>query len=134
MKFIALLFSLVIACNGLLGQNLIGHKYDDIRNHLKTNRKDLSFNKVNNTNFNYLKYTDSSDSQTMLFFLDDDSICRSIRIICDASSKSLRIKEFNSIYRKRGETKWIDKQEGKEYLIELTDETWASVFTFSPVK
>ena len=134
MKLIALLFFLIFACNGLSGQNLIGHKYDDIRNYLKTNRKDLSFNKVNNTKFNYLKYTDSSDSQTMLFFLDDDSICRSIRIICDASSKSQRIKEFNSIYRKRGENKWIDKHEGKDYLIELTDETWASVFTFSPVK
>lgn len=130
MKIMSLLFFLVTSLTDLSGQNLIGYDYYEIREFMKENRKDLSFNKVNNTKFNYLKYSDSSDSQTTVFFLDEDSVCRSIRLICDQSAKAQKIKELNSTYKRKGENRWIDRHEGKNYVIELTDEQWTSVFTW----
>lgn len=116
------------------GQNLIGYRYGEIRNYMSENYKDLSYNKVNNSKFSYLKYSDNLESQTLLFFLDKDSVCRSIRIICDEGTKSQKVKEFNSIYKKKGENRWIDSRQGVNYLIELKDEDWASVITMLPVK
>lgn len=116
------------------GQNLIGYRYDQIRSFMKENRKDMNFNKVNNSQFSYLKYTDGQESQTILFFLDADSVCRSVRIVCDESSKARMIKEFNSTFKKNGENKWIDKRNGTNYIIELSEEDWASVITMLPEK
>jgi len=125
---------LIISITAASGQNLIGYNYDDIMKFMKENRKEMSFNKVNNSKYKYLKYTDDSDNQTVLFFLGADSICRSIRIICDESSKSQRIQEFNSIYKKKGKNRWLDTRQGVNYLIELKDEDWASVITMLPDK
>jgi hypothetical protein len=101
---------------------------------MKENKSDMNINKVNNYSFNYLKYTDNSDSQTLLFFLTTDSICRSIRIICDTVVKTEKIKEYNSLYKKKGENIWVDTRQGKDYLIEMRDEQWCSVITIEPSK
>jgi hypothetical protein len=69
---------------------------------MRENVKDMNLNKVNNDKFTYLKYSDNSDSQTMLFFLSRDSVCQSIRIICDENAKAKRLKEFDSAYKKTG--------------------------------
>jgi hypothetical protein len=132
MKFFLTAVLLIIFVNAAQGQNLIGYGYDDIVKYMKENRKDMSMNRVNNSKFRYLKYTDDSENQTVLFFLGADSICKSIRMICDESSKNQRISEFNSIYRKRGENRWIDTRQGVNYIIELKDEDWASVITMLP--
>jgi hypothetical protein len=133
MKFLITCALLVISIKAASGQNLIGYDYDYIVKFMKENRKDLNMNKVNNSRFKYLKYTDDSENQTVLFFLGADSVCRSIRMICDESAKNQRIREFNSIYRKRGENRWVDTRQGVNYLIELKDEDWASVITMLPV-
>jgi hypothetical protein len=69
------------------GQNLIGYKYMEIKKYMKENHKEMSFNNVSNSKFKYLKYSDSSDRQTLLFFLDSDSVCKSVRMICDFAVK-----------------------------------------------
>lgn len=132
----AVIAAILISLSSALvsGQNLIGYRYDQIRNYMNENRKDMSFNKVNNSKFSYLKYTDSSESQTMLFFLDTDSVCRSIRIICDENARTKIINEFNSAYKKNGDNRWIDNRNGNSYAIELFEEDWASVITMLPVK
>jgi len=94
----------------------------------------MNFNNVVNSKFSYLKYTDNSDSQTMLFFLNPDSICKSVRIICDTYMKSKKVKEFNSLYTKCGYNKWIEKREGKEYLIKVIDGNWSCAISIEPVK
>jgi hypothetical protein len=116
------------------GQNLIGYREGEIRKYMKENRKELSFNRVVNSKFMYLKYSDSSDSYTTLFFLGSDSICRSIRIICDETARAQKVKEFNSIYKKKDANSWIDTRNGKEYLIELIDDKWSSTISYSQVK
>jgi hypothetical protein len=115
-------------------QNLIGYKYPDIKKYMKENHKEMSFNNVTNSTFKYLKYSDSSDSQTLLFFLNSDSVCRSVRMICDGRIKAQKAEEFNSSYKRSGENRWIDSHDGKDYLIEIKDEKWYYIITIEPDK
>lgn len=118
----------------LSGQNLIGFKDFEIKKYMKENIRNMSYNKVNNDRFNYLKYTDNSDSQTLLFFLGSDSICSSIRIICDSVTKAEKVKEFDTSFKKNGENIWVDRRNGIDYLIEIKDEQWSSIITIKPLK
>jgi hypothetical protein len=134
MRFASVFIFFFVSCSIVSGQNLIGYKDSEIRKFMKENRKDMSFDKVTNTKFIYLKYSDSSDSQTLLFFLNTDSVCRSIRIICDENIKAERIKEFNASYKPGGENRWIDSRDGKDYIIRVTDEKWSTIITMEPGK
>jgi hypothetical protein len=101
---------------------------------MKENYIEMSLNNVTNNKFKYLKYSDSSESQTLLFFLNSDSVCQSVRLICDARIKADKVKEYNSIYENRGENRWIDTRNGKDYLIEIKDEQWSHIITIEPDK
>lgn len=116
------------------GQNLIGYKHDEIIKYMRENHTDLNYNIVSNSKFSYMKYSDNSGSQTVLFFLDSDSVCASIRIICDERARSQKIKEFNSLYKSKGGNRWTESRQGVNYLIELNDEEWATVINLFPVK
>ena len=130
MKVITFNIILMLSVTGTFGQNLIGFNNREIKEYMKEHHKDMNFNKVTNNKFKYLKYSDNFDSQTLLFFLNADSVCQTVRLICDQRVKGDKIKEFNSIYNKSGENRWIDTREGKNYLIEIRDEQWSSVITF----
>jgi hypothetical protein len=134
MRIIALFAVLILTGISSYGQNLVGYKYEEIRKYMKQNRTDMNYNKVSNSKFKYLKYTNGSDSQTLLFFLNPDSVCSSVRMICDMGLKAEKENEFNSIYEKTGENKWIDRRCGNDYLIELKDEKWSCEITIEPVK
>ncbi len=124
MKNITLFVILTMTCNFIYGQNLIGFRSKEIQKYMKENRQDMNSEVVTNTSFNYLRYSDNFDTQTLLFFLDKDSICMSVKMICDKSIKGEKIKEFNSLYKPNGENKWIDYRKGKKILIDITDEKW----------
>jgi hypothetical protein len=130
--FISAIILTTVICS--YGQNLIGYKEKDIRIFMKENRREMNLNNVNNNRFKYLKYSDSSDSQTWLFFLNSDSVCKSVRIICDMGLKTEKVNELNSIYKVSGDNKWIDSQKGKDYLVELKDEKWSCIITIEPYK
>ena len=116
------------------GQNLIGYKYREIRKYMKENHTEMNINDITNHKFKYLKYSDWSDSQTLLFFLDPDSVCKSVRIICDLNLKVAKKNEFDTKYKNAGENRWIEKRDGKDYLVELRDEEWSCVITIEPDK
>lgn len=101
---------------------------------MKENRREMNFNNVVNSKYSYLKYSDNLESQTVLFFLNPDSVCRNIRIICDSSVKTQKVKELNSKYDKKGENRWIESRNGKEYVIELSDGKWSSVISIEQKK
>jgi hypothetical protein len=116
------------------GQNLIGFKHQEIRKYMKENQREMNYNNVVNSKFSYLKYSDNLERQTILFFLNRDSVCKNVRIICDSSLKLQKVKELNSLYAKKGENTWIDKRNGKEYIIELSDGKWSSVISIEQKK
>jgi hypothetical protein len=134
MKIITLSAALMLTCVCSYGQNLIGLREKEVMKYMKDNRHDMNYNNVINSKFNYLKYSDNSENETVLFFLTPDSVCRSVRIICDESIKSQKIKELDSKYVKKGENKWIDKKGGKEYLIEIMEGKWSCIISIEPEK
>ena len=134
MKIITIYTVLILAGVCASGQNLIGYNDKEIRKYMKENRREMSLENVTNDKFKYLKYSDSSDNQTLLFFLNPDSVCRSVRMICDVRIKAAKVKEFNSIYKQSEENRWVDKRDGKEYLIEMKDEKWSFIITIEPDK
>jgi hypothetical protein len=134
MRFTIVFIFLFVSCSIVTGQNLIGYKGDEIRKFMKENRKDMNFEKVTNNKFQYLKYSDNSGSQTLLFFLKTDSVCNSIRMICDEPTKAEKIKEFNAKYKSGGVNKWIDTRAGKDYTIRVEEEPWSSIITIEPAK
>jgi hypothetical protein len=134
MKIITLSALLTLICICSNGQNLIGYKQQEIRKYMQENRDEMNYNKVVNSKFNYLKYSDNLESQTVLFFLNRDSVCNYVRIICDSSTKSQKVKEFNSRYIIKGINKWVEKRNGKEYVIELNDGKWSSIISIEQKK
>ena len=133
-RVVILSSALILICSYLQSQNLIGYKGKDILKYMKMNRSEMNYNNVVNSKFSYLKYSDSTENQTFLFFLNPDSVCRSVRIICDINMKSQKVKEFDSKYLKKGENKWIDKLGGKNYLIELMEGKWSYVISIESDK
>jgi hypothetical protein len=134
MKIIALFAALILTCFCTYSQNLIGYKEKEILKYMKENRHDMNYNNVVNSKFSYLKYSDNSEDQTVLFFLNPDSVCRSVRIICDVTMRSQMMKELDSHYLKTGENKWIDKRDGRKYLVEFMEGKWSCVISIEPEK
>jgi hypothetical protein len=134
MKILAFSVLLALSCISGFSQNLIGYNSDDIQKYMKEKHAEMNFNKVVNSKFSYLKYTDNDEMQTILFFLNDKAVCNSIRIVCDSNLKTSKIREFNSEYTKKGENMWIDKREDKSFLVLLKDEKWACTITIEPEK
>jgi hypothetical protein len=134
MKIATLCSILLISCTFAFGQNLIGYKNTEIRRFMKENYKDMNFNKVRNTLYSYLKYSDNTERETILFFLSTDSICWSIRVICDTAMKHEKVKELDDNYQKLASDLWIDNRNGKNYLIKFKDEQWSCSYTIESYK
>jgi hypothetical protein len=134
MKIITLSAALILTFICAQSQNLIGYRPNEIFKYMKENRSEMNYNNVVNSKFSYLKYSDNSDNQTILFFLNPDSVCKGVRIICDINMKSEKVDEFNSQYIKKGKNQWIDKRNGKEYLIDIIDGKWSCVVSIEPEK
>ena len=134
MKNITLFALLFLTGVYAVGQNLIGYNDEEIKKYMKENCKEMNFEKVTNSIFRYLKYSDNSNSQTLLFFLNPNSVCKSVRMICDVNAKTEKVKEFNSLYKRSGENKWLDLRAGKVYIIEIKEEKWSCIISIEPDK
>jgi len=134
MKIITLSAALMLICIYAQSQNLIGYKQKDILKYMKENRREMNYNNVVNSQYSYLKFSDNSEDQTVLFFLNPDSVCKSVRMICDISMETEKVNELNSRYTKKGVKQWIEKRDGKEYLIELMEGKWSCIISIEPEK
>jgi len=134
MKLFSLVLVLLLVSITGNSQNLIGYKADDIRNYMSGSRSDMNMEKVKNKLFRYLKYSNKYDTQTMLFFLNPDSICQNIRIICNNSIRDIKIGELDSSFLKSGKKWWIDSRSGKNYYIRIDDNEWSFSITIEPEK
>ncbi len=132
MKLTTLFSALIVTCSCAFGQNLIGFNNTEIQKYMKENHKDMHSNTVRNTMFSYLKYSNNTDSQTILFFLTPDSVCKGVRVVCDNSMKNDKIRELDATYKKIGDNKWIDNHAGKNYLIQFKAEEWSCSICIDP--
>jgi hypothetical protein len=134
MKRLSISVSFILLCFIVQSQNLIGLKANEIREYMKENRNEMNYNKVVNSKFNYLKYSDNSEDQTILFFLNKDSVCKEVRITCAHGLKAQKITELDSHYKKTSENNWIENKNGKNYKIALKEGKWSFVISIEPEK
>jgi hypothetical protein len=134
MKKIIISLSFILLCFIAHSQNLIGLKGKEIREYMKANHNEMNYNKVVNNKFQYLKYSDNTENQTILFFLNRDSVCREVRFTYELGFKQAKIKEFGTKYKKSGENKWIEKRDGKNYTINMKEGKWSLVISIEPEK
>ena len=134
MRKLALLILLISSFLTSSGQNLVGMNSSEIRKYMSENHKSMNFNSVVNSKYSYLKYTNNDETVTTLFFLDQNSVCTSMRIVCDLMIKGQKVKEMNGIYQNTGENTWIDKKNGMNYLVTLRSEKWSCTITIEPEK
>jgi len=117
--------------------NLIGYKIRDIQKYMKDNHKSMVFQNLTfNNTFRYFKYVNREQTQTLFFFLSADSVCRSVRLVCDKTLRSQKVDELNSKYKPVGVNRWEEERNGQKYNIELKDEEWTFNVTINikPVK
>jgi hypothetical protein len=128
----ALPFILILSFSPIIsGQNLIGYNEKEIKQYMKEKQKNMSYSaSVNNSTFKYLKYTDIAETQTLLFFLTTDSVCKSVRLISDKNLIEQKIKELDAAYKKTGTNVWSDTKNGKKYTIELKEDDWTFNVTY----
>jgi hypothetical protein len=134
MKIITLFAILILTCFCTYSQNLIGYNGREIKKYMRENLREMNYENVTNSKFKYLKYSDNYDNQTLLFFLNSDSVCNSVKMICDLSMKTAKVKEFNTIYKKKSENIWIDNRDGKDYLIQMDEGKWSCIIKIEPDK
>jgi hypothetical protein len=128
----SVVLSLLFLCLNLSAQNLLGYKPYDIRKYMKENQKNMEFQSLTfNNTFKYAKYVDKDGNQTTLFFFTTDSICKSIRMICDKSIIPEMIRDLDSKYKKTGTNTWTENKGGTSYIIELREEEWSFNVTIS---
>jgi hypothetical protein len=129
MRTFSLTFFALLIFSASFGQNLIGLDDIEIKKYAKENLKEFNLQNNTNNSFRYLKYEDNINTQTLLFFLSDKSVCTEVRIICDLSLKNQKVRELDSMYSTAGDNIWIEKKNDKSYLIELIDEKWFFTIT-----
>ncbi len=128
----SVVLSALFLCMNLSAQNLLGYKPGDIRKYMMENQKTMEFQGLTfNNTFKYAKYADKDGNQTTLFFFTADSICKSIRMICDKNLELAMIKDLDSKYKKTAPNTWMDNRSGINYIIELREEEWSINVTIS---
>jgi hypothetical protein len=119
-----LLITLIIQFQ-VKGQNFIGMHKNEIASLMKETQKEFILNKdVVNKKYNYLKYEDRINEQTVLYFLDNNDYCTYVRFISDYSNYNSLIDTLNKKYKRRNENTWIYTDKGVKYIVYLEKEEW----------
>jgi hypothetical protein len=106
-------------------QNFIGLHKNEIATLMKETQKEFKLNTdVVNKKYNYLKYEDKINEQTLLYFLNKDDYCTYVRLISDYSNYNSAINELNNKYTRKNENTWTFIDEGKKYIVYLEKEEW----------
>ena len=106
-------------------QNYIGMHKDQIMQVMKENQKSFKLNTgAVNTYYKYLKYEDKISEITILYFLSDNDTCTLVRKMCDYSNINDVLSELNEKYTRSGKNSWTYKENGKTYVVNLTEEEW----------
>ena len=127
---VTILFLLFCIITDLSSQNFIGLHKDSIDIIIKTKEKDFKPDDfVVKKVYNYLKYVDGINQQTWLFFLDDNDICTSTKLMSDYMNYSEVTEKLNSQHKKNGDKEWEYTDKGKTYLISLKEGDWYFTLT-----
>ncbi len=127
-----LLYLLIIGLSDLCyGQHYIGLHKDALADSIKKNQKHFRLdNSTVNKVFKYVKYVDSVNEQTWLFFLDDNDICTHHKLMSDFSNYHSTLDYLNNNFQSTGKKQWEYKANGEVFKVELSEGEWFfTVFT-----
>ena len=106
-------------------QPLIGMKKADILVYMKQNEPDFALdNAVINKKYNYLKYYDRVNEETILCFLTDIDVCHLVRRMSDYSNLDLTLKKLDKQYKKVEKDKWVYTVSNDDFIVEMKREKW----------
>jgi len=106
-------------------QYFIGKHRNDIIIHMKNYFKGFNLNNnVTNNTFRYLKYENIITQETILFFLNKNDTCTSVRWLSDYSNINERISYLNKYYNKINDTLWYYIENKKKIFVKLKEEEW----------
>lgn len=120
---------LVILCiliNGSHAQHFIGKHKDEIKVMMKESKTEFRLDRsMINPVYNYLKYTDEYDEQTLLYFLDDNDYCITSKLMCDYALLNKIINNLNETYTStNNKNEWMYTIDDEKYIINLYEEKW----------
>ncbi|MFW5699328.1 MAG: hypothetical protein ACOCXS_00325 [Bacteroidota bacterium] len=125
-KVVNILILFVAGSYLLSGQtNYIGLHSDQVKilMHQEQKKMNLDNSTVNNT-FNYLKYVDYLNEQTLLYALDENDTCTWWKLMCDYSLLEEKKQWLNNNYRRLSSNEWFYTLEGDKVVLSLIEEEW----------
>jgi hypothetical protein len=131
MKKVLVICLVCFTVTQLLAQHLIGLHKNKIADEMKKSYPDFVIdNSTVNTTYNYLKYVNKFDEQTLLVFLSDLDTCTATKLISDYSKLEEVKADLKKRYKPSGKDKWVYTHNKTQYLITLKRDEWFfSVFT-----
>lgn len=130
MKRTGISLLLFLAGLALFSQNLISNTESEIKAIMKERYNDFRLNTTTrNPSYRYLKYENSMNSETLLFFLSEDGVCTHYKYMGDYALYGSKIAELNRKHKKAGKNSWLEELNGEKYSIELTKGEWFFTLT-----
>ena len=124
-RLLYILIGILFLQQALPAQPLIGMKKADILVYMKQNEPDFALdNAVINKKYNYLKYYDNINEETILCFLSNIDVCNLVRRMSDYSNLELTVKKLDREYKKTETDKWSYSLNNDEYVVEMKREKW----------
>ncbi len=119
----------------VIGQEFVGMHADSVKQLMRASHKDFSLNTSSiNKYYHYLKYEDRIGTQTFLFFLDEENICKFYKQIFDYSLQKKVIKDLNRRFVNSGDTLWTHEADMRIVSKKLKKTEWFFSITTRVVK
>lgn len=119
-----LLFALLLSLQ-VSAQNFIGMHKNEIVKVMKETQKDFRLNTdVVNKKYNYLKFEDRINEQTILYFLDEDDNCTYVRFMSDYSNYNSVLDSLNNKYARKNDNTWKYTDKGNVYMVCMEKGEW----------
>lgn len=114
--------SFLLLCS-LNSQILIGLKESEIVKYMEQNQKNYTLNTGFGATPTTVKFLDTKNDRTMIFFLDNNKRCKYSKLMLDIEEWDKTMEVLNKTYTKVGDMKWNTKKDGKIYelFVEKTD-------------
>jgi len=120
-----IILGILVLQTSLLAQPLVSLKKADIIAYMRQYEPGFALdNAMVNKKYNYLKFYDKINEETLLCFLNDNDICNLVRRMSDYSNLDLTIKKLDRDYKKTEVDKWSYTINNEEFAIELKREKW----------
>ena len=124
-KHVIILVVLVLFLHPCKGQHLIGLYKDDAIKVMKEKYPEFRLNdNVVNKTFNYLKFEDKYNEETLLVFLSEGDTCTFTKLMSEYGNVSQRISNLNRDYKKESDTTWSYHVNNDRYIITYKKEEW----------